>query len=160
MSQRRENVRGTQTGQRPMTFETVVKVALVAAIAVNAADLLIYVLRELFQGNELDLFSRFRGQLTDLIAQTALFGAVVVAYLTRLDGPRLARLAGVVYAASFLQALVNALLTSLFTDVSVSIDPLQTLFGSLFHVTTFLGLVMALRLFQGKTILPGVDFRL
>lgn len=163
MGQQNRSKRGAQyAGQRRLRFESVLKVAVVAALAVQALDLGLILLRNVVRDNigNVDFLSLIRGQLTDIISQGALFGAVVGAYLGYDSREYLLKLVGLVFAASFLEGVVDHVLVSILNSFSPTFDILVELINATFLVTTFLGIVIALRLFQGKTIFPGIDFRL
>jgi hypothetical protein len=162
MAHRQGAGHASNTGQRPLRFETIVKIAVAAALVVQTLDIVLIFVRAIVRGNAgtLDFVSVVRGQLSDIISQGALFGAVLAAYAGNTSQSMVVRLGALVFVASVLETFVDTVLVSLLNNFSPNVDIVVTLVNGLFLVTTFLGFVMVLRLFHRETILPGVDFRL
>jgi len=131
-----------------------VKPAVAAAVIVTAVQLILDVLDTAVAGGQVDLVNTLLRQLIDLIGLTAIFGAVVAVFVVGATSGLLLRAGAVIYVANLVEDVLFRL-RSQFAQIQpdIVIDPLSS-------VVFFLGFVMAYRIFQGETVLPGVDVRL
>lgn len=153
---------GRQMGQRPLTIESVAKIAAVATLIVGALDLVVIILQNGVRSNagSVDIVEVAGQQVIDVVGQGALFGAVVAAYVGPDTRDFLLKLAGIVFVADIIEAVLNNVWSNAMNSFTTSLDFGPVLVGALFPVTTLLGFVMVMRLFEGKTILPDVNWRL
>jgi len=145
---------------RPLTLESVGKIALVAALVAGGGDVLVRLLQVLVDGGRLDIVSLFTNQLVGAIGQAGLIGGVVAIIFGGTDLDFLLRVSAAVYAVQIAQTVIDELVGVVIDGSTFDVGGINLLIFPLYTVATFLGFVMAYRLYQRETILPGVDYRL
>ncbi len=150
----------TSGRRRPVTVESVGELALVAALVAAGGDVLIRILQVLVDGGNLEIVDLVRSQLVGAVGQAALVGGVVAIVFAGTTREFLIRVAAAIYAVEIAQSILDELLDVVLDGGTANFDGINLFIFPLYTVTTFLAFVMAYRLFQGKTILPGVDYRL
>ncbi|MFB6084438.1 MAG: hypothetical protein ABEJ94_09360 [Halorientalis sp.] len=137
-----------------ITPERAGKIALAAAGVVFVGSVVYGVFSISLQGGSIDFGSLLVDQLGDVPYQAAVFGAVLWAVAARGSKDALLTGSAVVYAGDLSSSIV-VIATNEFAEID-----LGTLLGPGYGVLFFLGFAMAVRLYHGKDILPGVGFRL
>jgi hypothetical protein len=152
-----QQTQGQQGGVQmrgPITPERAAKIALAAAGVVFVGSVVYAVFSISLQGGSVEFGDLLVNQLDDIPYQAAVFGAVLWAAVTQGRKDALLKGSAVVYAGGLASDIV-ATVTSEFAETD-----LGTLLGPGYSVLFFLGFVMAVRLYHGKDILPGVGVRL
>ncbi|SDF14380.1 hypothetical protein [Halorientalis regularis] len=144
---------GVQNGRR-IEPERVGKIALAAAGVVFVGSVVFAVFSISLQGGSVDFGDIIVDQLDDIPYQAAVFGAVLWATMTHGSKDALLKGSAIVYVGDVVNNIL-VVVTNEFAETG-----LGTLLGPGHAVLFFLGFVMAIRLYHGKNILPGVGVRL
>lgn len=135
--------------------ESLAKPAVVAAVLVAVAQFVLGLLNRLLRSNAgIDLVNVLLNDLIGIIGNAALFGAVLAVFAVGSTVGLLLRAGVVLYVAQLIENVLSTLNTQ-FAQIQPAI-----LIGPLFTVVFFLGFVIAFRIYQGETVLPGVDIRI
>lgn len=135
-------------------IESLAKPAIVAAAIVAVGQLVLSLLTRLLNGGQIDFLNVLLNELIGILGDGALFGAVVAAFVVGTSAALLVRAGAVLYVVNLIEDVLFTL-----NNPFGQIQP-TVLISPLFSVVFFLGFVMALRIYRGETILPGVDVRL
>jgi hypothetical protein len=134
-------------------IESLAKPAIVAAVIVAVGQLVLSLLSRVINGGQIDFVNVLLDELIGILGDAALFGAVVAVFVVGTSAALLLRAGAVLYVVNLIENVLFTL-NSPFGQIQPTI-----LIGPLFTVVFFLGFVMALRVYRGETILPGVDVR-
>lgn len=141
-------------GQRPFTPGEVGKLAAVAAMLVFVGETILELLIEAIEDSPArDLGAIIESQLTGVPYDGFLFAAVLWVALAQGEKDSLLKGSALAYAGSFIGNIFSLIIFDLEADVG-------TFFNPVYAVFTVLGIGMVIRLYHGKTILPGVDVTL
>ena len=138
----------------PITPERAGKIALAAAGVVFVGSVVYSVFSISLQGGSIDFGDLLVNHLYGIPYQAAMIGAVLWAVATQGSKDALLKGSAVVYAGDLLNSIIVA------TTNELVETNLGTLLGPGQSILFFVGFVMAIRLYHGKNILPGVGVRL
>lgn len=136
-----------------------VRLAAIVAVAVAAGRLIISLVRDLVAGGSLDLLSTLATNAIGVIGTTATLLAIGAVVLFGAKKSIVVRGAVVVYVAHLIDGFLSSFVRGLLSGYRPGVG-FNTLVNPLSSVLFFLGVVATIRLYQGKTALPGVDIRI
>lgn len=142
-------------------LDELVRVAALAAVAVAAVQIVLSIVTNLIGGGSLFNLSRVLSQLIGIIGTLAFIAAIVAVAVVGAEKQIVLWGSIGIYALQLLDSLLSSFVSSILSPARAGLGlGINTFLFPLYSVVTFLGIVMAYRLIQGKTILPGVDVRL
>lgn len=138
-----------------------VRFAGLAALIVAGIQVIISIVTNLVGPGSLLNVSQVLTQLIGIIGSLAFIAAVVAVAVVGAEKQVVLWGSIGIYALGLLDSLLSSFVVSILSSTRAGIGlGINTFVFPLYSVATFLGIVMAYRLYQGKTILPGVDVRL
>lgn len=138
-----------------------VRFAGIAAAVVAGIQIVISIVGGLVGPGSLFNLSQVLSQLIGIIGSLAFITAVVAVAVVGTQKQIVLWGAIGIYALGLIDSILSSFVSSLLLPARAGIGlGLNTFLFPFYSVATFLGIVIAYRLYQGKTILPGVDVRL
>lgn len=151
---------GTALGQG-FEIDELVRVAGLAALAVAVVRIGLSIVTSLVVGGSLIDVSGWLSQLIGIIGTLAFIAVIVAVAVVGAQKQIVLWGAIALYGMQLLDSLLSSFVSSIMSPGRAGLGlGLNTFVFPLYSVATFLGIVMAYRLMQGKTVLPGVDVRL
>lgn len=142
-------------------LDELVRVAGLAAVAVAVVQILLSIVTSLIGGGSLINVSGWLSQLIGIIGTLAFIAAIVAVAVIGAEKQIVLWGSIGIYALQLLDSILSSFVSSILSPARAGLGlGINTFIFPLYSVVTFLGIVMAYRLIQGKTILPGVDVRL
>lgn len=142
-------------------LDELVRVAALAAVAVAVVQILLSIVISLIGGGSLINVSGWLSQLIGIVGSLAFVGAIVAVAVVGTQKQVVLWGSVAIYALGLLDSILSSFVNSIMSPARAGLGlGLNSFLFPLYSVVTFLGIVMAYRLYQGKTVLPGVDVRL
>lgn len=132
-----------------------------AAVVIVGIRIVISILTNLIGGGSLINVGGLLSQIIGIIGTLAFIAAIVAVAILGAEKQVVLWGSVAIYALGLLDSILSSFVRSVLSPGLAGLGlGINTLIFPLYTVVTFLGIVMAYRLIQGKTILPGVDVRL